>query len=317
MPAPTTTKRDEAGIMWNCLPGNGVSKTSRGRVPRPAPVNQPSATSPPSSVPSRWSTRSPTGRSSARTRSRAAPGSTRARSRACSRRSPRRGFVEHVPETGRYRLSLRLVELGNAVLGRLDLRALARPHLQALVRETGETATLSAPGEHDAVTVDFAHSSSVVQSVAQLGRPSVGHATAAGKVMLAFGDVELPADPLASFTPRTIATPGGARRGARAGSPARVCRGAGGARGRSRRGRGAGVRQPWRPRRHRRRAGPGGAVRRAGRCGRRCRCCSATPLRSPRELGALQRAERVRQAARRGRPRARGSASSASRRCAA
>ena len=92
------------------------------------------------------------------------------------------------------------------MLGRLDLRLLARPHLQALVQETGETATLSAPGEHDAVTVDFAHSSSVVQSVAQLGRPSVGHATAAGKVMLAFGDVELPSDPLASFTPRTIST---------------------------------------------------------------------------------------------------------------
>ena len=115
-------------------------------------------------------------------------------------------FVEHVPESGRYRLSLRLIELGNAVLGRLDLRALARPHLQALVRETGETATLSAPGEHDAITVDFAHSSSVVQSVAQLGRPSVGHATAAGKVMLAFGDVELPAEPFTAYTSRTITT---------------------------------------------------------------------------------------------------------------
>ena len=114
--------------------------------------------------------------------------------------------MEHVPETGRYRLSLRLVELGNAVLGRLDLRSLARPHLQALVRETGETATLSAPGEHDAVTVDFVHSSSVVQSVAQLGRPSVGHATAAGKVMLAFGRVEPPSDPLVTFTARTIAS---------------------------------------------------------------------------------------------------------------
>jgi DNA-binding IclR family transcriptional regulator len=115
-------------------------------------------------------------------------------------------FVEHVPVSGRYRLSLRLIELGNAVLGRLDLRVLARPHLQALVRETGETATLSAPGEHDAITVDFAHSSSVVQSVAQLGRPSVGHATATGKVMLAFGDVELPAEPFTAFTPRTITT---------------------------------------------------------------------------------------------------------------
>ncbi|MCY7302299.1 MAG: IclR family transcriptional regulator, partial [Thermoleophilia bacterium] len=115
-------------------------------------------------------------------------------------------FVEHVPENGRYRLSLRLIELGNAVLGRLDLRTLARPHLQALVRETGETATLSAPGEHDAITVDFAHSSSVVQSVAQLGRPSVGHATAAGKVMLAFGDLELPTEPFTAYTACTITT---------------------------------------------------------------------------------------------------------------
>ena len=57
------------------------------------------------------------------------------------------------------------------------------------------------PGEHDAITVDFAHSSSVVQSVAQLGRPSVGHATAAGKVMLAFGDVELPAEPFDGVHP--------------------------------------------------------------------------------------------------------------------
>ncbi len=115
-------------------------------------------------------------------------------------------YVEHVPETGRYRLSLRLLELGNAVLGRLDLRALARPHLRELVRETGETSTLSAPGEQDAVTIDFAHGSSVVQSVAQLGRPSVGHATAVGKVMLAFGDVGLPAAPLTAFTQRTITT---------------------------------------------------------------------------------------------------------------
>ena len=113
-------------------------------------------------------------------------------------------YVEHLPGSGRYRLSVRLIELGNAVLGRLDLRELARPHLQALVRETGETATLSAPGEHDAITIDFAHGSSVVQSVAQLGRPSVGHATAAGKVLLAFGEIELPAEPLTAFTPRTI-----------------------------------------------------------------------------------------------------------------
>jgi IclR family acetate operon transcriptional repressor len=112
-------------------------------------------------------------------------------------------YVEHVSATGRYRLGVRLLQLGNAVLARLDLRELARPHLVALADETGETATLSAPGEHDAVTIDFVQSASTVQSVARLGRPSVGHATATGKVMLAFGDLP-PAAELVAFTPRTL-----------------------------------------------------------------------------------------------------------------
>jgi DNA-binding IclR family transcriptional regulator len=114
------------------------------------------------------------------------------------------GFVEHVPESGRYRLGLRLLQLGNSVVERLDLRAEARPHLEALVVETGETATLSAPGERDAVTADFAQSRASVQSVAHVGRRSVAHATATGKVLLAFGGVELPKLPLEVFTPRTI-----------------------------------------------------------------------------------------------------------------
>lgn len=114
------------------------------------------------------------------------------------------GFVEHVADSGRYRLGLRLVQLSNAVLRRLDLREVARPHLLALVEATGETATLSAPGERDAVTVDFAQSSSTTQSIARLGRPSVAHATATGKVLLAFGGKEPPPGPLQTYTKRTI-----------------------------------------------------------------------------------------------------------------
>jgi IclR family acetate operon transcriptional repressor len=113
-------------------------------------------------------------------------------------------IVEHLPATGRYRLGPRLLQLGNLVLGRLDLRDAARPYLQELVRATGETATLSAPGEHDAVTIDFVQSDAVVQSVARLGRPSIGHATATGKVLLAFGEAQLLGGRLKAYTPRTI-----------------------------------------------------------------------------------------------------------------
>jgi DNA-binding IclR family transcriptional regulator len=114
------------------------------------------------------------------------------------------GLVTHVEETGRYRLGHRLVELGFAALAGLDLRQLARPHLRALAAETGETATLSVPGDPDAITVDFVQSPSSVMSVARVGRPSVAHATATGKVALAFGDVLLPAGTLTAYTARTI-----------------------------------------------------------------------------------------------------------------
>lgn len=112
-------------------------------------------------------------------------------------------IVERSPG-GPYRLGLRLVELSDRVLAQLDVRDLARPWLTQLVEETGETATLSVPGEGEAITVDFVPSAFSVASMARLGRPSVPHATAAGKVMLAFGGESLDALELTAFTERTI-----------------------------------------------------------------------------------------------------------------
>jgi IclR family acetate operon transcriptional repressor len=114
------------------------------------------------------------------------------------------GYVAHDEATGRYRLGLRLVQLGNLAVAGLGLREVAAPELQELVRTTGETATLSVPGEREAVTVDFVHSDASVRSVARVGRPSVAHATAAGKVMLAFGGVSLAPGRLHRYTSRTI-----------------------------------------------------------------------------------------------------------------
>ena len=116
------------------------------------------------------------------------------------------GLVEFDPATRRYRLGLRLVQLGNAVLARLDVRNVARVHLEALVADVQETATLSVPGDLDAITVDFVPSDRYVQGVTRLGRPSIGHATAAGKIMLAFTG-RVPAGQLTAYTARTITDP--------------------------------------------------------------------------------------------------------------
>ena len=116
------------------------------------------------------------------------------------------GLVEHVAATGRYRLGLGVVRLASAVHGRLDIASLARPHLAELASRTKETATLSVPGEHEAITLDFVQSPLSVRSVAEIGRPSAAHATAVGKVFLAYGGTP-PGAALPAYTERTIVDP--------------------------------------------------------------------------------------------------------------
>ncbi len=117
-------------------------------------------------------------------------------------------LVTQLPDTGRFRLGPRLVELGNAALARVDMRQLCRPHLLAMTAATGETATLSIPYQEGTITVDFVQSPSSVRSVAQVGRPSIAHATATGKVFLAFSAATpteaMPTRPLPSYTAHTV-----------------------------------------------------------------------------------------------------------------
>jgi DNA-binding IclR family transcriptional regulator len=113
------------------------------------------------------------------------------------------GLVRHIPATGRYRLGIRILQLASVARENLDIPALARPYLEELTELTGETATLSMPGRRDVLTVDFAQSDSSVRSVAAIGRDSVAHATAVGKVFLAWGG-RLPEGELAAYTGRTV-----------------------------------------------------------------------------------------------------------------
>ena len=113
------------------------------------------------------------------------------------------GLVEHVTATGRYRLGVGVIRLANAAGDRLDVRSLARPHLEDIAAQVQETATLSVPGGHEAITLDYVQSPLSVRSVAEVGRASAAHATAVGKVFLAHGGT-VPAGPLHAYTERTI-----------------------------------------------------------------------------------------------------------------
>lgn len=118
------------------------------------------------------------------------------------------GLVTRGDSGGPYRLGLKLLALSDRVLAQLDVRQLARPLLTTLAERTGETATLSVPGDGETITVDFVPSPASVVSMAWVGRPSVPHATAVGKVMLAYAPGHAPAPgPLTRFTERTITDP--------------------------------------------------------------------------------------------------------------
>jgi DNA-binding IclR family transcriptional regulator len=112
-------------------------------------------------------------------------------------------LVTRVEASGYFRLGPRLVEFGNAALARVDIREQCRPHLEALTEATGETTTLSVPYREGTITVDFVQSPSSVRSVAEVGRPSVAHATATGKIFLAYTEAAMPAT-LVALTSKTI-----------------------------------------------------------------------------------------------------------------
>ncbi|PVZ06957.1 IclR family transcriptional regulator [Actinomycetospora cinnamomea] len=112
------------------------------------------------------------------------------------------GLVAHHPANGRYGLGIRILQLAGAARQTLDVRRVARPSLEDLAAVSGETATLSVAGEHDVMTLDFVQSPQSVRSVAEIGRNSVRHATAVGKVFLAHGG-RVP-DELTRFTECTI-----------------------------------------------------------------------------------------------------------------
>ena len=150
----------------------------------------------------------------------------------------RGGILQREPR-GPYKLGLRLVALADAVLDGLDIRDLGRPVLRSLVDDTGETATLSVPGAGEAVTIDFIAGDASVVGVARLGRRSVGHATATGKVVLAYNG--LAGNPLTAFTDRTITDPKELERELEQVRP-RLRRGGGGTRPGPRGRGGAGVR---------------------------------------------------------------------------
>jgi DNA-binding IclR family transcriptional regulator len=119
------------------------------------------------------------------------------------------GMVERNPRTGRYRLGMRIFELGGLVKQRMNLWDEALPFLESLVRDTGETGHLAVLDAGEAIYIDRVEARRALRVPSAIGRGYPAHATNLGKVLLADLDAERLAEVvrergLAAYTPHTI-----------------------------------------------------------------------------------------------------------------
>jgi DNA-binding IclR family transcriptional regulator len=119
------------------------------------------------------------------------------------------GYVRQNPDTGRYALGPKAIRLAEAYLGQLDLRRVARPFLERLTQETGETANLVIQDGRAALYLDKVESPRSLRIFSHIGRRAPLHCTAVGKVLLANAppsqvDRLLGEGPLERLTKRTI-----------------------------------------------------------------------------------------------------------------
>ncbi|NHB76274.1 IclR family transcriptional regulator [Rhodobacter calidifons] len=121
------------------------------------------------------------------------------------------GMLTLDPDTGTYALGVRLVRLAHAAWSQSSLAPIARPYLDELARETGETIHLAQLDLGQVLYVDKRNAARPVEMFAQAGKVGPAYCTGVGKAMLAFLPPEALEAALARqsfhrFTPHTLAS---------------------------------------------------------------------------------------------------------------
>jgi IclR family KDG regulon transcriptional repressor len=121
------------------------------------------------------------------------------------------GFVDQDAKTETYRLGLKLVHIGQAATDQFDLRRLAEPYMVRLRDLTHQTVVLSTPANGDAIINAVVDSPNLVTISVRLGYRLPAHASAQGRLNLAFAPPAMQqrilARKLQALTPRTLVDP--------------------------------------------------------------------------------------------------------------
>jgi DNA-binding IclR family transcriptional regulator len=105
------------------------------------------------------------------------------------------GFILRDPASRRYFPGPSLVEIGLSAIGTIDLRNHARPFLERIAEEVGETTYLAVLEGRNLVWIDSAESTNLLRLTSRTGQMGMAFLYSAGRVLLA----EMPAGALAQL----------------------------------------------------------------------------------------------------------------------
>ncbi len=115
-----------------------------------------------------------------------------------------RGYVQKDIETGKYRLTVRLFEIGSRAISGMNLVSISRPYLEQLAAGTGETVHLVARNNDEVVYLyKEDRRESVIHMASFVGLRSPMYRTAVGKSILAL----LPEEEVRRIWDRSVIEP--------------------------------------------------------------------------------------------------------------
>ena len=97
-----------------------------------------------------------------------------------------RGYIEQNKATENYHLGLKSLELGQTFIKQMGLLRQARPLLEKLSEDSGETAYIAVMRNLDVTYLDVVESSQTVRVASRIGLRLPTYCTAVGKVQIAF-----------------------------------------------------------------------------------------------------------------------------------
>jgi len=98
----------------------------------------------------------------------------------------KRGFIVQNPQTRKYRLGIKVFELGSLVLKDMELRKVAFPLIEELSGKSGETVHLGVLDGKEAVSIEGAESGYSLRISLPIGKRVCLHSTGIGKAILGF-----------------------------------------------------------------------------------------------------------------------------------